>query len=83
MAKIHFDDGRGPICGARQKQALEAMLHVDDLHKVDMGLLRNVSCLRCVKKLREWGFALQNFAVLTENTLRSPNREVATNGNDT
>ncbi|HEX2879879.1 MAG TPA: hypothetical protein VHO25_10145 [Polyangiaceae bacterium] len=68
--KTHFNDGRGPICGASSKLSqLQALDHADELYKVDRDALRSVSCLRCVKKLREWGFALQSFAILTGEVL--------------
>lgn len=70
MSKKHFNDGRGPICGARSSLAqLDALDHADALHKVDKDALRGVSCLRCVKKLRQWGFALQSFAILTREVV--------------
>jgi hypothetical protein len=50
-------------------QQLDALDHADELFKVDRNALRTVSCLRCVKKLRQWGFGLQSFAILTGEVL--------------
>ena len=63
--KTHFKDEHGAICGA---QGHCFVLGSKDLREVTPAQLAQVDCKRCVKKLREWGFAMQHFQKVTNET---------------
>jgi len=67
MKKTHFKHDAKfyteIICGT--KESGHTVTHRGALHLAKADLLRRVTCLRCIKKLREWGFASQNFDILT------------------
>lgn len=66
--KTHFKDQHGPICGALGHQYIEGP---KDLREMKSEQLAEIDCKRCVKKLVEWGFAIQHFRkMLIEVTTR-------------
>jgi len=56
--KTHFKDENGAICGA---EGHKFIIGPKDLREVKSDQLAEVTCKRCIKKLREWGFAIQHF----------------------
>jgi hypothetical protein len=67
MAKTHWANGGGPVCGVKQGTWVIGPEDLRDVRKED---LRGVTCTRCTKKLIQWGFAVQNFSEGVRDALR-------------
>lgn len=57
-AKTHWADQHGPICGVLGHSLVRGP---KDLRQASTQQLDEVTCKRCVTRLRQWGFAIQNF----------------------
>lgn len=64
--KIHWDDQRGPICGASSGVAYLGY----NWSKITAQSLREVTCKRCVKKLLEIGFNVARFEEVAREGIR-------------
>lgn len=71
LARTHWADEHGPICGALGHSLIRGP---KDLRQVSEQQLNGVTCKRCVVKLTQWGFAIQNFQKLLNEI---PGRVVA------
>lgn len=61
--KIHFNDQHGAICGGR-------LLLGNDWKSTKPEDLGKVTCKRCIRRLREIGFAVQHFNVVVRETVK-------------
>lgn len=68
MRKVHFSDQHGAICGSEK---ITVIRNVADKPLHERGAdVETVTCLKCARKLREWGFAIQSFRDVVRNAIK-------------
>lgn len=68
--RIHFNDQYGAICGAFGGQMFTPPSPKPLAERAEE--VRGVTCIRCARKLTEYGFALQSFGDVIRDVLSDP-----------